>query len=212
MAFGKAQPQQQTSGDKQISYEKRDLVFVDAEEKMTSKGKVYWRVKDNHGKGRFYSVWESDTMAQLEELGDEGAVVPCVVKVEKTGDSTFYSITAAGANADTIVTASNEQVKATRAPGGKNSEFNKRMHPDDALRVTALAHEERAIQFISMIMDDRPEGMTREQFAKGKFMGIMQFLAGFTDMPKTPTPETPKAPDSSIFGAEDPGPPDDIPF
>ena len=93
---------------------------------------------------------------------------------------------------------------------------------DAATRVTHLAHEDRTLQFIDIIIDDRPEGMTREQFAKGKFMGIMQFLAGITNQPKTPTPDAPlpkteeaPATQQAASGFNTPQPEDDdsdIPF
>jgi hypothetical protein len=191
MGFGSSSSND--SGEREITFERRDLVFVDQEDKRTSGGKVYWRVKDNVGKGRFYSVWEAELLAQLQDLqGENNTPVPCVVKVEKLPDGkVFYSITDCGVAAETVAAASNEKQQVSRQPGGRNSEFGKRMHPDDALRVTNLALEGRAMQFIELIIDDRPEGMTREQFAKGKLMPIMQFLGEFIAMPRTMTPDSP---------------------
>ena len=219
MAFGQSTPQD--NGEKQITYERRDLVFVGQEDKQTRSGKVYWRVKDNVGKGRYYSVWNADLLARLQDLqGSDQTPVPCVVKVEKDGASTFYAITDCGIAAEQVVAAANAQQQTALAPGGKNSEFGKRMHPDDALRVTNLALEGRAIQFIEMIIDDRPEGMTREQYAKGKLMGTMQFLGELITMPRTMTPDSPlpkteEAPatkQAAGFGDPPIADDDDIPF
>ena len=185
MAFGAAQP---TGGDGE-RFEARTLTIVDGEEKVTTGGKVYWRVKDSTGK--YYTVWDSPVKITLEIAAGKGEAIPCAVKVESKQGKTYYSITGAGAAAEGLVAAGAARAQAASQPGGKNSEFGRRMHPDDALRVTHLAHEDRTLQFISLIIDDRPEGMTREQFAKGKFMGIMQFLAGITNQPKTPTPDAP---------------------
>ena len=185
MAFGTAQP---AGGDGE-RYEARTLTIVDGEEKTTQNGKVYWRVKDSTGK--YYTVWEAPVKITLEIAAGKGEAIPCAVKVESKQGKTYYSITGAGAAAEGLVAAGAARAQAASQPGGKNSEFGRRMHPDDALRVTHLAHEDRTLQFISLIIDDRPEGMTREQFAKGKFMGIMQFLAGITNQPKTPTPDAP---------------------
>ena len=191
MGFGGNQSQ--AGGDKEITYERRDLVFVGQEEKTTSSGKLYWRVKDNVGKGRYYSIWEADLLAGLQDFqGENNTPVPCVVKVETMPDGKiFYGITDYGAAAEAVVAASNEKQQSSRQPGGKNSEFGKRMHPDDALRVTNLALEGRAIQFIDLIVEDRPEGMTREQFAKGKMLPIMQFLGEMITLPRTMTPDSP---------------------
>ena len=185
MAFGAAQP---AGGDGE-RFEARTLTIVDGEEKVTTGGKVYWRVKDSTGK--YYTVWEAPVKITLEIAAGKGEAIPCAVKVESKQGKTYYSITGAGAAAEGLVAAGAARAQAASQPGGKNSEFGRRMHPDDALRVTHLAHEDRTLQFISLIIDDRPEGMTREQFAKGKFMGIMQFLAGITNQPKTPTPDAP---------------------
>jgi hypothetical protein len=187
MAFGPA-PQQQQGGDGE-RYESRNLTIVSGEEKTTSTGKLYWRVKDSDGK--FYTVWESVTKINLEMAAGKGESILCAVKVEKKGDKTFYNITGTGAAAEGLVAAGTAKAQAASQPGGKFSEFGRRMHPDDALRVTHLAVMERALHFIDIIADDRPEDMSRELFAKGKLLSIMQFLDRIVDMPKTITPDAP---------------------
>jgi hypothetical protein len=195
MAFGQAAA---PSGDKEISFERRDLVFVSQEDKVVktgpNAGKPFWRVKDNVGKGRYYTVWDGDILARMQDLqGENQTPVPCVVKIEKQGDSTFYSITDCGAAAEQVAAASNQQAQASRQPGGKLSEYGKRMHPDDALRVTNLALIERALHMLEITVEDRAEGMTRELYIKGKLMPTMQFMNGVIDLPKTQTPDAPAA-------------------
>lgn len=187
MAFG-AEKQQGGAGNGE-RFESRTLSITEGEERTTQSGNVYWRVKDSNNK--YYSVWEEAVKINLEMAADKGETIVCAVKIENKGDKTFYSITGTGAAAEGMVQAGTQKASAAGKPGGKYSEYGKRMHPDDALRVTHLAHEDRTIQFIGLIIDDRPEGMSREQFAKGKFMPIMQFLAGITNMPKTATPDAP---------------------
>ena len=189
MSFGPAQPAAQQGGDSE-NYEKRTLVIVGGEEKATKAGKVYWRVKDSAGK--FYSVWESVVKINLEMAADKGESIDCAVRVEHKADGkTFYTITGTGAAAEGLVTAGTAKTQAASQPGGKFSEFGRRMHPDDALRVTHLAVMERALHFIDIIADDRPEDMSRELFAKGKLLSIMQFLDRIVDMPKSVTPDAP---------------------
>lgn len=222
MAFGAAQPAAQAGGDSE-TYEKRSLVIVDGEEKATKTGKVYWRVKDSNGK--FYSVWEEHIKLNLEQAAEKSESIDCAVQVQRKADGKiFYSITGTGAAAEGLVAAGAQKAAAASAPGGKYSEFGKRMHPDDALRVTHLAVMERALHFIDIIIDDRAETMTREQFAKGKLMSIMNFMSQIVDMPKTLTPDSPapkteEAPATkaaagfgSGFGAQPEEDDSDIPF
>jgi len=185
MAFGAAQP---AGGDGE-RFEARTLTIVDGEEKVTTTGKVYWRVKDSTGK--YYTVWEAPVKITLEIAAGKGEAIPCAVKVESKQGKTYYSITGTGAAAEGLVAAGAARAQAASQPGGKNSEFGRRMHPDDALRVTHLAVMERALHFIDIIAEDRPPEMSREQFAKGKLLSVMQFLDRIVDMPKTMTPDAP---------------------
>jgi hypothetical protein len=217
MAFGNSQQQSDSgSGGKSISFERRDLTFQNEQAKKTTNGKPFWRVQDNHGNGRWYSVWEEGLLETLHSMQEAGGTVPCCVKIEKKADSTFYTITYAGENVDSVVETAKAQEQTNAQPGGKNSEYGKRMHPDDALRVTTLAHEERAIQIISLLMPDKPADVSSEQFIKGKFLGIMNFLAGFTSNPNTVTPDSPamkteESPATQQAAASGPDD-DDIPF
>ena len=190
MAFGPAQPAAQQGGDSE-SYEKRTLVIVEGEERATKNGKVYWRVKDSAGK--FYSVWETVVKLNLEMAAGKSESIDCAVRVEHKADGkTFYTITGTGAAAEGLVTAGAAKAQASSQPGGKFSEFGRHMHPDDALRVTNLALIERALHMIEIcVIHDCPEGMSHEQFVKGKLMPTMQFMNGVIDLPKTVTPDAP---------------------
>lgn len=204
MAFGNSQ--QNNSSEKVTTYEARQLKFVAEEDKETSTGKTYWRVKDSNGK--YYSVWEKNILEQLHAIQGAEGVVPSVVKKEQIGDKTYYSISAAGPDTEGIAKAGNEQAQASKAPGGRNSEWGKRMHPDDALRVTNLNQISATLAFIDLIIDDRPEGMSREQFAKGKFMPTMEFLRPFihtstTLTPDAPAPKTEESPATQFVASPD---------
>ena len=113
MAFGPA-PQQQQGGDGE-RYESRNLTIVSGEEKTTSTGKLYWRVKDSDGK--FYTVWESVVKINLEMAAGKGESILCAVKVEKKGDKTFYNITGTGAAAEDLVAAGTAKAQAASQPG-----------------------------------------------------------------------------------------------
>ena len=191
MAFGSPQPQGGGSGE--LTYERQDLVFVSQEDKQTQAGKPFWRVKASNG--QFYTVWESNVLARMQDLqGANSTPVPCVVELKPNPNSKFpfKTITDCGTAAETVARASNEKAQASKQPGGKLSEFGKRMHPDDALRVTNLALIERALHFLEIsIAHDCPEGMSYELYLKGKLMPTMQFLNGVIDLPKTITPDAP---------------------
>lgn len=194
MAFGRdaspAQPaQQQGPVEKDITYEARDLTFVDQEEKKTKSDKLFWRLKDE--KGWWYTVWEADLLARIYDLAEVNPIVPCVVKVEKVGTSTYYGISGCGPDTEGVAKASNVRQQSSKAPGGRNSEFGKRMHPDDALRVTNLALMERSLHLLSIVIEDRLDGQTRMEFVKANFLGAMQFLGGLCELPKTMTPDAP---------------------
>jgi hypothetical protein len=187
MAFGAAQP----AGEDSERYESRNLTIVSGEEKSTQTGKVYWRVKDSANK--YYSVWDETVKINLETAAGKNESIACAVQIQTKADGkTFYSITGTGAAAEGLVQAGAAKAQAATKPGGKYSEYGKRMHPDDALRVTNLALIERALHHIEIIIQhDCPEGMPYDQFVKGKLMPTMQFMNGVIDLPKTLTPDAP---------------------
>lgn len=214
--FGQAATAQ-PEGESGERYEQRTLVIVEGDEKKTSTNKVYWRVKDANNK--WYSVWDEAIKIRLETAADSGEPVKCAIQIKPGNDPKrpFYTITGTDAAADGLVEAGN--VKATQAaqPGGRNSVFGKRMHPDDALRVTNLACQERAIQMVALTIADKPEGVTYETFVKAKTLEYVNFLSSLLAQPLTPTPVT-KPEQMKNVSQDDPGPDttmpddDDIPW
>jgi len=205
MAFGKQeQPAQQEMQSER--YEKRTVTIISGEEKETSNNKIYWRVKDSNGK--FYSVWESSVKAELEEAAISGKPILVAVKIEPKGDKTFYSITATGDLVDPNIQEGVTRAAASRAPGGKQSEFGKRMHPDDAVRVTMLASLERANQMVAMTLADKPEGVSYETYVKAKVFEYANWINQMVTMPKTATPPSPTPNPEPQAQPED----SDIPF
>lgn len=198
--FGSGQQQQQQqggTGEDVERWEIRTLTIVDGDEKQTGAGKVYWRVKDSTGK--WYSVWETTVKIRLETAAENSEAVKCAVQITpgKNGGKPFYTIAGTDAAADELAKQGSAKAVASRAPGGKNSEFNRRMHPDDVVRVTTLANIERAIQVVDMIMPDKPEAISCEQFTKAKTMEWLNFFNELVKMPLTPTPEPASTPAST---------------
>lgn len=204
------QAAQQQGGDR---FEERTIVIVEGDEKQTGKGKVYWRVKDanNH----WYSVWDTAIKIRLETAADNQEAVRVAVKISPpstSGSKPFYSIIATDNAVETALAEGASKAAVAEQPGGKNSAFNKRMHPDDALRVTNLACQERAIQMAALTIIDKPDTITAEQWVKGKLIDYVSFLSSFLRQPLTLTPESPVAEITPEGEPEDPSADADIPF
>lgn len=222
MGFGTPQAQSQGNGGGGGGgerFEARSVTIVSGDEKTTGGGKVYWRVKDSAGK--WYSVWDQAIKIRLETAAESSEAVPVAVKISPNpqGGNPFYNIVATDGAVESAIAEGGAKAQAASAPGGKNSEFGKRMHPDDALRVTRLALMGRALTMIDITKDDRPEGVTIEQFAKGKLVEYMTFMSSIIKAHTTPTPDAPApkteevtAPASPETGGEAYTGDDDIPF
>lgn len=215
MAFGEPAPQQQSAGAASGErWELRNLTILEGQPKQTSKGKVYWRVKDQ--KNFWYSVWEDAVKITLETAQESGQPIDCAVQIKpgRDGGNPFYTIVVAGAAAAQVVEQGSAKAAASTAPGGKNSEFQRRMHPDDALRVTYLnlfQHAERMAEFTA---DERPEGTSKEQWLKAKMPEYANFLAALVKMPKT-MPDAPAetpAPTEEKPAPASPPPVEDYPY
>ena len=217
MAFGAGQQTQQADGDER--WEKRDLVIVEGTEQTTKSGKVYWRVKDNQN--HWYSVWEAATKVALEVAVTNATPIPCAVQIKpgNPGKPPFYTIVAAGPHAEATVNEGKKKSASSSAPGGRQSEFGRRMHPDDALRVTMLATLDRAISMVQMTLADKPEKTSYETFVKAKVVEYNTFLANLVNAPKTPTPDPSESTDTPVSNGQPPLPEyepakadEDIPF
>lgn len=210
-----AQQQADTGGGGGDRFEERNVVIVQGDEKKTGSGKVYWRVKDSSNK--WYSVWEPATKIRLETAADNAEAVRVAVKISPGNDPNrpFYTIIATDNAVDAALAEGKTRATQADQPGGRGSQFGKRMHPDDALRVTNLAVIERALHMAELTLVDKPDEMKNEQWVKGKMLEYMQFLNGLLKMPNTPTPATPPGtPVGDDPGPDptDPGVDDDIPF
>lgn len=216
--FGKpdATPAPAAGGGGGERWELRTLSFVEDQEKTTGAGKVYWRVKDSNGK--WYSVWEASIKATIDATYP--GTLPCAIQIKpgRDGGNPFYTIAGVGASAEAMVKEGSVKAAASEAPGGRNSAFGKRMHPDDALRVTNLACQERAIQMVALTIMDKPETVTYETYVKAKVVEYTNFLSSLINQPLTPTPQTPApipgdpGPDPTMPAAEDTESDADIPF
>lgn len=111
------------------------------------------------------------------------------IKPGNDGGKPFYTIAGVNAAAEDMVKEGSIKAAASHAPGGRNSEFGRRMHPDDALRVTNLASMERALHMVSLTIMDKPEGSSYETFVKAKTLEYMNFLNSLLKQPLTPTPQ-----------------------
>lgn len=189
-------PATDASGER---WELRTVVFADEQEKTSSNNKLYWRVKDTNNK--WYSVWEPVVKANIDANYPNPTPIAVHITPSKTGGNPFYTIEAAGPGAEEIVKEGAGKVRASAAPGGKNSPFNRRMHPDDALRVTNLACQERAIQMVALTIADKPETITYEQYVKAKLVEYTNFLSSLINQPLTETPQVPEP-----LPTGDPGP------
>ena len=209
--FGAPQPQQQADAGGE-RFEERNVVIIEGDEKQTQKGKVYWRVKDSNN--HWYSVWEAAVKIRLETAADNQEAVRVAVKItppSTPGKQPFYTIVATDNAVDSALTEGASRAVANTAPGGKNSAFNRRMHPDDALRVTNLACQERAIQMVALTIVDKPDAITAEQWVKGKLIDYVSFLSSLLAQPLTLQPETVDQATTEA-APEDPSADDDIPF
>lgn len=202
------QPQAQPAGDR---FEERNIVIVEGDEKPTRSGKVYWRVKDSNN--YWYSVWEPALKIRLETAADNQEAVRVAVKISPGNDPKrpFYTIVATDNAVDAAM--AEGKVRATQAdqPGGRGSQWQKRMHPDDALRVTNLAQIERSLHMAELTLPDKPEEMKNEQWVKGKMLEYMSFLNGLLKMPMTPTPAS-QGPGPIGDNPDDEPTDNDIPF
>jgi hypothetical protein len=209
MGFGGQQQSGGGDGGKTITFEKRVLTFVDEQTKTTSGGKTYWRVQDNIGPGHWYSVWEQSLIDTLHEIQDADGAVPCCVKVEKTGAKTFYGITAAGANVDAIIASSTSQQATSEAPGGRNSQYGKKMDPATEVRVTKLAAIKEGVPLAVACLPDKPADTSAETFLLAKSFQFAEMIARWAQQPLTELPTN--STDQQQKKEEQP-PDDDIPF
>jgi hypothetical protein len=205
MAFGSQQPAQGGSPAGAERWESRTITIVDGQEKSTKAGKVYWRVKDSNGK--WYSVWNEATKVRLEMAASTQEAVPVAVQITpgNAGGNPFYTIAGTDAAVEGLVAEGAAKAIASVQPGGKNSEFGKRMHPDESLRIMLMNVKTSAVEMAIWTGDERPEKVTKEQWLYAKIPEYMTFLSGLVKMPLTPTPEaapTPTpAPAPTGFGA-----------
>jgi len=213
--FGSKPAETQSSGGEAGErWELRHLTIEEGQPQTSKNGKLYWRVRDSSN--YWYSVWTPALKATLETAADSGTPIDCAVQIKpgNAGGKPFYTIQGAGASAAAIVEEGKVKAHATAAPGGRGSEFGRRMHPDDALRVTMLATLERAIQMVAMTLADKPEKTSYETWVKSKTVEYNNFLMGLVKMPLTPTPETAPSPETPppLTDADVPTDDEDIPF
>ena len=211
MAFGQQQAPAAAGGSAE-NWELRTLTFTESQDKTTQAGKVFWRVKDTNS--FWYSVWEPAVYASIEIAAGNNEAIPCAVQIKpgRNGGKPFYTIAGVNAAAESMVAEGKTKVSFSMAPGGRGSEFGKRMHPDDAIRVTMLASLERANQMVAMTLADKPEGVSYETFVKGKVFEYANWINAMVTTPLTPTPK-PEVPAPALKeGTEVDAGDNDIPF
>jgi len=200
MAFG-GQQEAATAVAGREHWELRQCKFLEAQDKQTKAGKPYWRIRDERG---WYSVWDSAIYASIEIAANAGETIPCAVQIKpgNNGGSPFYTIAGVNAAAAGIVEEGKIKAAASYAPGGRNSEFGKRMHPDESLRVMLMNSSTKAVDMAIATLDDRPSDVTRDQWIYAKVPEYMNFINQLIKMPITPTPQeapAPEAPEPSGF-------------
>ena len=172
-----------------IRWDLRTISVAEGQEKKTTAGKVYWRIKDTNG--FWYSCWDATIKANLEIAAENNDSIPVAVKISpgKDGGKPFYNIEGTGESAAQIVEDGKATAAVSAAPGGRNSEFGKRMHPDESLRIGLMNSSTKAVDMAIATLEDRPKEVTREQWIYAKIPEYMNFINSLINMPLTPTPD-----------------------